>query len=396
MRFSKSLFHRFSLLARNRTADAMPCPRFFSPMQQSFICIDGRSYGSEDIGALFCLAEQGRPELADLARFLTEWFSSSDAVPVQTSGSTGTPKRFFALKARMRASARLTCDFLRLKEGDSAFLCMPLKYIGAKMVVVRALERRLDLRCVFPSSHPLRGRTEALSFAAMTPAQVYTTLEVPEETETLKKVRHLIIGGGAVNGPMAESLREFPNAVWSTYGMTETLSHIALRRLNGPEASEWYTPFSGISVRLAEDGALRISAPAVCDGELLTNDLAELDKNGRFRILGRKDNIINSGGVKVQIETVEAALAPYIEGSFFITSVPDAHYGEMVVMLREGHGGEDCMAVCRRVLHPYTCPKRVFCVPLLPRTGSGKPDRAEARRLARKLIQVKQSGALPD
>ncbi|MBR5734997.1 MAG: AMP-binding protein [Desulfovibrionaceae bacterium] len=365
-------------------------------MQHSFLCLDGRKYGPEDIGALLRLAEEGRPELADLAHFLADWFSPSESVPVQTSGSTGAPKRFMAPKARMRASAGLTCDFLRLKEGDSALLCMPLKYIGAKMVVVRALERGLDLRCVQPSSHPLRGMAESLDFAAMTPAQVYTTLEVPEEAETLKKVRHLIIGGGAVNGPLAESLRAFPNAVWSTYGMTETLSHIALRRLNGPEASEWYTPFSGVSVRLAEDGALCILAPAVCEGELVTNDLAELDAAGRFRILGRKDNVINSGGVKVQIEAVEAALAPHIEGAFFITSVPDAQYGEMVVMLREGSGGEGCLAACRRVLHPYACPKRVFTVPSLPRTGSGKPDRAGARRLAGELAKAGGAGALSD
>ncbi len=365
-------------------------------MKKSFICIDGRKYGPEDINALLCLAEQGRPEFAELGQFLADWFLPSDAVPVQTSGSTGAPKRFMAPKAKMLASARLTCDFLRLEEGDSALLCMPLKYIGAKMVVVRALERGLDLRCVLPSSHPLRGMTEALAFAAMTPAQVYTTLEVPREAETLKKIRHLIIGGGAVTGTLAESLRDFPNAVWSTYGMTETLSHIALRRLNGTEASEWYTPFSGVSVRLAEDGALCILAPAVCDGELVTNDLAELDAAGRFRILGRKDNVINSGGIKVQIEAVEAALAPHLKSSFFISSVPDEHYGEMVVLLLEGNDSEDCLAVCRRVLHPYACPKRVFSVTSLPRTGSGKPDRAGARRLAREMAKIKQPGVLPD
>ena len=202
------------------------------------------------------------PDIHDALRaFLAEWHSDSPTVTVQTSGSTGTPKRMEVEKTRMEASARLTCDFLDLHPGDTALLCMPLQYIAGKMVVVRSLVRGLRLVTVQPCGHPLAGLEDAPVFAAMIPMQVYNSLQVPRERALLRQVKHLIIGGGAIDTPLAEALRDFPNAVWSTYGMTETLSHIALRRLNGPDASEWYTPFASVSIRLSERGTLVIQAP---------------------------------------------------------------------------------------------------------------------------------------
>lgn len=142
----------------------------------------------------------------------------------------------------MLNSARITCDFLGLKAGDTALLCMPLDYIAGKMVVVRSIERRLHLLSVPPSGHPLSDSSLSrlpdpdgeITFAAMVPLQVYNSLQVAGERERLRRIRHLIIGGGAVDDRLAAALHDFPHAVWSTYGMTETLSHIALRRLNGP------------------------------------------------------------------------------------------------------------------------------------------------------------------
>ena len=185
---------------------------------------------------------------------------------------------------------------------------------------------------------------------------------------------------------MGEALKTFPHAVWSTYGMTETLSHIAMRRLNGPEASEWYTPFPGVNTSLGPDGNLVIHAPAVNPDELPTNDLAKFDAQGRFRILGRRDNIVNTGGVKVQIEQVEDALRPRLPFPFAITSVPDAKFGERIVLLVENARTDDpLLSQAIAALPPYWRPKQVFCVPQLPQTGTGKPDRATARKLARGL-----------
>ena len=187
--------------------------------------------------------------LQDLEAFLKEWHNNEPTVWVHTSGSTGTPKPLQVEKERMRASARLTCQFLGLKQDDSALLCMPLQYIAGKMVIVRSIVAGLRLIPVAPSGHPLKDLKEAPTFAAMIPMQVYNSLQVPEEKHLLKHIKHLIIGGGAIDHSLSVALKEFPNPVWSTYGMTETLSHIALRRLNGEEASDWYTPFDGVHIR---------------------------------------------------------------------------------------------------------------------------------------------------
>ena len=231
-----------------------------------------------------------------LEEFIRVWENDCPTVTVRTSGSTGVPKEMAVEKARMAASAEVTCDFLGLKEGDRALLCLPVDYIAGKMMVVRSKVRGLDLVSVEPSGHPLADVSGDGRFdlCAMVPMQVYNSLQSPEEAAKLKNIKHLIIGGGAIDGSLAEKLRSFPNNVWSTYGMTETLSHIALRRLNGDDASEWYTPFDGVAVWTNADGCLVIDAPKVCAEVLKTNDIAEAEKDDsgrvvRFRIKGRKD-----------------------------------------------------------------------------------------------------------
>ena len=321
-----------------------------------------------------------------LDEFLEEWNNPSPYVHVQTSGSTGTPKPMLVEKQRMLHSARITCDFLGLREGDTALLCMSLDYIAGKMMVVRSIERGLKLTTVEPSGHPLSTPHSPLDFAAMVPMQVYNTLQVAEECERLKQIRHLIIGGGAIDDALASALKTFPNHVWSTYGMTETLSHIALRRLNGPEASEWYTPFPSVKVSLNDEGCLVIDAPLVCPSRLVTNDIAELSSgtvpNMKFRILGRKDNVICSGGIKIQIETVERQLRPHLQAPFLITTRPDAKFGEAVVLLTEG-AVDECRRVCAQVLPKYNQPKAYLHVDKIPLTATGKPARKEAENIAK-------------
>ena len=197
----------------------------------------------------------------DLQQFLAEWHSDSPFVKVHTSGSTGAPKPMLVEKQRMEASARITCRFLGLKPGDSALLCLPLDYIAGKMMVVRALTCGLRLITVEPCGCPSwEGNVD---FAAMVPMQVYHLLQTNEGRERLMQIRHLIIGGGAIDDALADALVGLPNQIYSTYGMTETLSHIALRRLNGPDCSDWYTPFEGVTISLTAEGCLVIDAPAV-------------------------------------------------------------------------------------------------------------------------------------
>ena len=290
-----------------------------------------------------------------------------------------------AEKRRMLASARITNDFLGLHEGDTALLCMSLDYIAGKMMVVRSMERGLKLLTVEPSGHPLNHCQSAIDdckidFAAMVPMQVYNTLQVPEERERLMGIRHLIIGGGAIDDALGAELKNFPNAVWSTYGMTETLSHIALRRLSGPEASDWYTPFPSVEVSLSDEGCLVIDAPEVCPECLVTNDIAEISTQG-FRILGRKDNVICSGGIKIQIEEVERHLRPFLRAPYLISKRPDPKFGEVAVLLTED-SVDEARQVCERVLPKYHLPRHYLHVDHLPLTETGKPARQQAARIA--------------
>lgn len=344
-----------------------------------------------------------------LSEFMKEWNDDTPYIKVKTSGSTGTPKEMLVEKCRMTASAKITCDFLKLTCNDTALLCLPLDYIAGKMMAVRSMERGMKLITVAPSSHPLKNLPTVPSFAAMVPMQVYNSMADETERGKLMKIKNLIIGGGAVDKEMAERLRDFPNAVWSTYGMTETLSHIALRRLSGDGATEFYSPFKGVELSVAEDGCLCIKAPVVCKEMLKTNDIASFHEDGkRFRIIGRKDNVIDSGGIKIQIEEIEQQLKNKIDVDFAISKMRDKVYGEIVVLLLAlpdlcRTKGKDMFVLARRCslesaesmkdschlplslsslslflssLPKYWQPKVVFGVNEIPHTETGKTARA--------------------
>ena len=391
----------------------------------------------------------------DFKEFLDEWNNGSDRMLVHTSGSTGKPKPIWVEKKRMAHSARTTCRFLGLKRGDTALLCLSLDYIAGKMMAVRAIEWGLNLICVEPSGHPFSFKVDKLTskqvdklvplvdeltsskvdklcdseasnsstnivFAAMTPMQVYNTLQVPEERERLMQVKHLIIGGGAIDEALEADLRLFPNAVWSTYGMTETLSHIALRRINGTSPSPttllrsvgvkecrsvdnslasnssspnshpssippsfggdgggYYTPFPDVHVSLNGDGCLVIDAPGVCAETLVTNDCAQLHPDGRrFRIVGRKDNVINSGGIKIHAEEVELLLRPHLSMPFIITKTTDPKFGEVVALVYEDDFLGACVqSICQAVLPKYWQPRHYLPVAHILMTETGKPRR---------------------
>ena len=337
------------------------------------------------------------PIQEDLQAFLAEWHDPSPFLEVQTSGSTGSPKRMRVRKDRML-------------KGDKALLCMPLRYIAGKMMVVRSLYAGLDLEVREPSGHPLADWGDTpLRFAAMIPLQVYNTLRVPEERKRLEQTDILIIGGGAIDAALEQEIRQMPNTVYSTYGMTETLSHVALRRLNGPEASPYYHPFPSVTLSLSPDNTLVIDAPLVCDERLVTNDVARLLPDGSFAIIGRKDNIINSGGIKIQIEEVEERLRPYLDLPYAITAAPDPRLGEAVVLLIAPRSCEtvspprvtphmkaimsdsaqlscEVSTVALASLPKYLRPRHVIEASEIPQTGSGKIDRAACRELARNII----------
>lgn len=334
----------------------------------------------------------------NLDEFLAEWHDESPTLLVHTSGSTGQPKPLSVEKRRMEASARITCQFLDLTAGAKALLCLPLDYIAGKMMVVRALTCGLQLVSVAPSSHPLSSLTEPIDFAAMVPLQVWNSLHVADERERLMAIRHLIIGGGAIDDKLAGQLKSFPNSVWSTYGMTETLSHIALRRLSGPSATDWYTPFKGVTVTTNEEGCLVISAPAVCPQPLTTNDVAELlpmtdgeQEPQRFRILGRRDNVVCSGGVKIQIEQAERLLQPHLSAPFCLTKRKDVRLGEALVLLSEDPDALRLQDICQQVLPRFWRPRYYISCQQIPMTETGKIARSQAALIASQQTDNKLS-----
>ena len=357
--------------------------------EQSLI-LEGKKYSRKELMSLSANATGDNTSsfLLDLYRFLADWFSDSPFMTVHTSGSTGTPKVLTVRKEQMMQSARMTCEFLNLHTGDTALLCMPLQYIAGKMMVVRALVAGLNLILRTPSGHPLADVTVPLRFVAMVPLQVFNTLQVLREKERLCHTDILIIGGGAIDAALENEIRLLPGEIYSTYGMTETLSHIALRRLNDSSASPYYRPFSSVELSLSPENTLVIKAPLVCDDILFTNDVAQLYPDHSFVILGRKDNIINSGGIKIQIEILEELLKSSITIPFAITSVPDAKLGQAVVLLlKEGAGIEKVEEKICAVLPKYQQPRKILFIPEIPLTGNGKIDRSQCRLLAEKMIQ---------
>lgn len=309
--------------------------------------------------------------LAELAQFLATWFSPCPWMTLHTSGSTGKPKEIHASKDAMRASAHLSCQALEMQPGDTALLCLPLRYIAGQMMVVRALIGNLNLLIEEPSSTPL-GQRQA-NLVSLVPMQAITTLQQPDGAAQLNRMGTILLGGGFIPAALEEALQPLSCRVFATYGMTETLSHIALRPLNGTGRSAWYRPLPGISLQQTREGTLSITAPHLGIAEMATHDRAELRPDGCFRILGRLDTVINSGGIKIQAEELETRLQQATGLAILARPLPHPVLGECIELLWEGRPEDEprLRRACE-VLPRYYRPHSVQRVDTLPRTLSGK------------------------
>ena len=304
----------------------------------------------------------------DVNQFISEWLNGEEELILQTSGSTGKPKSISMKKEWMKNSAQLTENTFGLKKGDSALLCMSIKYVAGKMMVVRALELALDLKVVEPSSSPLKDIDDQIDFAAMVP------LQLENSSNDLDKVKTLIVGGGQVSLQLIKKLQNISTQIYETYGMTETLTHVAIKPLNGPNKSDIFSALDGIHFEIDERDCLVINAPMLSPESIVTNDIIELINDISFRWLGRFDNVINSGGVKVIPEVVEAKLASFIlDRRYFISGVPDKSLGEKVVLLVEGNETE----LSFQHLEKYERPKEIYFIPKFVETKSGKVNQQE-------------------
>lgn len=318
--------------------------------------------------------------------FLKEWLSDSETVKVQTSGSTGTPKIFEIEKKKMLNSAKMTCDFLELKENDTALVCLPVEYISGKMMVVRAFERKLNLVISEPSLKPLEKLDAEIDFCAMTPLQVENSLD------KIHFIKNLIIGGAAVSESLkikiAQTLLHVKTQtkIYETYGMSETLSHIALKEVF-PKQDEFFTVFDGIEISLDDRNCLKIFAPKLNSEILQTNDLVEILSQNQFKYLGRIDNVINSGGVKIFPEKLEALVKKEIPNEVVFLGLKDESLGQRLIVVIEGKESESLAHQLSTINYQqkFHKPKQIIFVEEIPRTPNGKVNRMELRR----MIEIK-------
>ena len=319
--------------------------------------------------------------------FLKEWYSSVPKVSVQTSGSTGIPKVFEIEKNKMLNSARMTCDFLNLKEGDTALLCLPVEYISGKMMVVRALKRKLRLIVATPTAKPVQNLEVNTDFCAMSPLQVENSLD------QIHFIKNLNIGGAQVSqslkNKISQSLKDknTETTVYETYGMSETLSHIALKQIY-PVSEEYFSVFKGIEIAWDERRCLKISAPALHPEILQTNDLVELKDDRHFKFLGRIDNVINSGGLKIHPEELESLLHRYIPREAAFLGVNDEKLGQKLVLVIEGEQNKDltsqldeALKETEKTFSKNHLPKSIHFIPVFPRIPNGKLNRKELLHL---------------
>lgn len=309
--------------------------------------------------------------------FLKEWYNNEDYVTGHTSGSTGTPKELHLSKKDMIASAELTNRFFHIGTGSTLLLCLSPSYIAGKMMIVRAILAGANLHTVSPSSSPLATLDMPFDLAAMVPMQVETTLKSPLATQHFTRLRQVLIGGAAISPKLEKQLQSLPTNCYATYGMTETVSHVALRPINGPRQTSFYVALGDIHFSQDNRGCLIIHAPHLHEQQFITNDLVVLHSQTRFEWLGRVDNVINSGGIKLFPENIEHRLAPLISRRFFITSIPDALLGQMAVIVIEdtpwsANSQKELLNEARKHLSPYEIPKRIYFMEHFQETYSGK------------------------
>ncbi|MDP4797576.1 MAG: AMP-binding protein [Crocinitomicaceae bacterium] len=315
----------------------------------------------------------------DVCSFVNEWNSDLDFIESKTSGSTGRPKTIRLLKKHMIASAKMTGEFLGLKANDSALLCMTTEAISGKMMIVRAIVLDLKLIVTDITSTPLKNSNQKIDFAAMVPMQVEGSLK------ELHLINKLIVGGGTISNHLWNAISESEVLAYQTFGMTETISHIAMRRISKELTN--YNVLPGVEIA-DENGCLTIKAPMLGVENLQTNDQVEISKDGSFKWLGRKDFVINSGGIKIHPELVEDKLTVLIQQPFFVIGLPDDTFGEKLILCIEGDAAI-LKSELERCLDKFCIPKEVHYFSEFLRTASGKINRLKTiERLADAKKQV--------
>ena len=321
--------------------------------------------------------------LKELADFVRDWKQSKRSFHQETSGSTGPPQMITITRDQMIRSAHRTLDLVKPDVSRPALLCLDAKYIAGKMMVVRAWEAGMPLYVTEPEADPLAisDFDEPAGLTAMVPYQLARILEDERSTDILNQMEYLLLGGAPITPQLYQQVQDLNVRVLQTFGMTETVSHIALRPLNGPDRSEFYTVLPGISILQDEEDCLIIEMEEL-DHPLVTRDAVRILSDSEFQWLGRADNVVNSGGVMLYPEEIEKqlSLGGILSTDFFLAGIPDPAFGEQLVLLIEGDDHEVEKMVqewCESNLDPYHRPRKIFLVSEFDRTDTGKVRRKE-------------------
>ena len=325
--------------------------------------LNGKSFSYiELLSEALYLKENGQLFEKNIGKFLLEWLNNESFVLVQTSGSTGKPKKIVLQKSAMIASAKATGTFFNLQPKASALLCLSADYIAGKMMLVRAITLGLQLDTAEPNSNPLGNKK--YDFVAMVPMQVANSLNKLHLVETL------LIGGTKVSYQLSESILKTNCQAFESYGMTETISHIAIKLIGAKE----FTILPNVTISLDDRNCLAIEALELSSDKIITNDIVAILNPTQFILKGRIDNVINSGGVKIFPEEIEEKLAKFISVRFFIASLPDEKLGEKVILVIEGNPFEMEKTLFSE-LSKYQNPKEIVFIENFVETETNKINR---------------------
>lgn len=314
------------------------------------------------------------------------WYSGQSDFQIQTSGSTGNPKVIELSRQQLIDSANLTKNAFDLKEGDVAFCCLNVDYIAGMMMLVRAFEIGMELMVVEPKSNPFEGIEKHLyllrrnAFYAFVPLQIENLLTNESYISQLNAAKNIIIGGASVNDSLLEKIQLLNSPVYATYGMTETITHIAKRRLNGVEKQDFFEILENVKIDLDERNCLKINSKSTQNQWITTNDIVELIDKNKFKLIGRADNIINSGGVKIQLEKVESKIGEILRNlqfnnRFFTYGIDDKKLGQKLILIFEEEKPHADLTEAFKILPKFERPKEIFVVEKFIETPTAKIDK---------------------
>ncbi len=326
-----------------------------------------------------------------LISFWNEWQAGKHGFELQTSGSTGTPKILSVHRSQMEASARMTLTALGLGANHTALICLDTRYIAGKMMLVRCWTGNLGMVAIEPSANPFQRLShEKIDFVALVPYQLKTILRAPER-KWFDQIKHVIVGGAPLDERTRQELHLFTAQFYETFGMTETLSHIALKKINGPNRSDYFHILPGVRIRQDERACLCIEAPYL-PAEVISNDVVEMKSPEEFIWLGRVDNVINSGGIKIFPESTERKIERIfaelqLTNRYFIAGLPDEKWGQTVVLLVEGELQKPVYDALEKKLKfhlaKFELPRSICFIGKFAETATGKINRPKTSELLR-------------